>query len=114
MDGRSLLAFARNPELRSRRAILHETGGRRYAGPKEQDERSNLRQPLRRVMSYRAVRTPRWLYVRWHGGSRELYDLRVDPDQMHSLHADPRYRRIRRVLGRRLHGLARCAGESCR
>lgn len=114
VDGRSLLAFARNPELRSRRAILHETGGRRYAGPKEQDERSNLRQPLRRVMSYRAVRTPRWLYVRWHGGSRELYDLRVDPDQMHSLHADPRYRRIRRVLGRRLHGLARCAGESCR
>ena len=114
VDGRSLLPFARNPALRTKRAVLHETGGRRYAGPREQDEASNVRRPVRRVMSYRAVRTQRWLYVRWRGGSRELYDLRRDPDQMHSLHAGRRHRHVRRVLARKLRTLAHCAGESCR
>jgi arylsulfatase A-like enzyme len=114
VDGRSLLRFARNPARRSRRALLHETGGRRYASAREQDEASNLRRPVRRVMSYRAVRTQGWLYVRWHGGSRELYNLRRDPDQMHSLHAGRRHRRVRRVLARKLRKLAHCAGESCR
>jgi N-acetylglucosamine-6-sulfatase len=114
VDGRSLRPFARNPALRSKRALLHETGGRRYAGAREQDEASNLRRPVRRIMSYRAVRTRRWLYVRWRGGSRELYDLRRDPDQMHSLHAGRRHRHIRHVLASRLRVLAHCAGESCR
>ena len=115
VDGRSLLPFARNPALpHTKRALLHETGGRRYAGAREQDEATNVRRPVRRVMSYRAVRTQRWLYVRWRGGARELYDLRRDPDQMRSLHAGKAHRRIRHVLARRLRGLAQCAGESCR
>lgn len=114
VDGRSLLPFARNPALRTRRALLHETGGRRYAGAREQDEASNVRRPVRRVMSYRAVRTQQWLYVRWHGGSRELYDLRRDPDQMRSLHSGRAHRRVRHVLARKLRALAHCAGDSCR
>ena len=65
-------------------------------------------------MSYRAIRTANWLYVRWHGGARELYDLRTDPDEMSSLHAGRAHRHVRRVLARRLRALARCAGESCR
>jgi N-acetylglucosamine-6-sulfatase len=113
LDGRSLMPYARRPGLRSRRAILHETGGRRYVGRRGQDEAGGSRS-LRRVLTYRAVRTPRWLYVRYHGGGRELYDLRRDPDQLSSLHADPRYRRARRVLGRELRRLARCSGAACR
>ena len=114
LDGRSLVAFARSPGIRTKRAILHETGGARYAGPREQDERTNSRRPLRRVMSYRAIRTPRWLYVRWHNGDRELYDLRRDRDQMRSLHAGSAHRRVRLVLAKRLRALARCAGAGCR
>ena len=114
VDGRSLMPFARNPGLRTKRAILHETGGRRYAGPGEQDERTNIRRPLRRVMSYRAIRTRRWLYIRWRGGSRELYDLRRDPDQLESRHAGRAHRRVRRVLALRLRALASCTGQSCR
>jgi hypothetical protein len=108
------MPFALNPARRTSRAILHETGGARYAGPREQDERTNFRRPLRRVMSYRAIRTSRWLYVRWRGGSRELYDLRSDPNQMQSLHAGHAHRHVRRVLARKLRSLAKCAGESCR
>jgi arylsulfatase A-like enzyme len=113
VDGRSLMPFARNPALRTKRAILHETGGRRYAGPPEQDE-LNIRRPIRRVMSYRAIRTRRWLYIRWRDGSRELYDLVKDPDEMQSLHAGRAHRHVRRVLARKLGFLATCAGESCR
>ena len=114
VDGRSLMPFARNPSLVTKRAILHETGGARYAGPREQDERTNTRRPLKRVMSYRAIRTDRWLYVRWHNGSRELYDLRRDPDELRSLHAGRSHRKVRRDLARQLRVLATCAGESCR
>jgi N-acetylglucosamine-6-sulfatase len=114
VDGRSLLPFARNPARHTKRAILHETGGRRYVRPRDQDEHTNLRRPLRRVLTYRAIRTAGWLYVRWHDGSRELYDLANDPDQLRSLHAGRTHRHIRRVLARRLRALAKCAGETCR
>jgi N-acetylglucosamine-6-sulfatase len=112
VDGRSLMPFARRPGLRSRRAILHETGGSRWIGRPGQDEVGG--RGLRRVLTYRAVRLPGWLYVRYRGGARELYDLRRDPDQLQSVHADPRYRRTRRVLGRELRRLVRCSGEECR
>jgi N-acetylglucosamine-6-sulfatase len=114
IDGRSLLRFAREPGLRTRRAILHETGGRRYANLRDQDEASNRGRALKRVMTYRAVRTAGWLYVRYRGGDTELYDLRRDPHELRSLHADPRYRKTRRVLARELRRLAHCSGDACR
>ena len=113
-DGRSLLPFARRPGLRSRRAILHETGGKRWVGLRGQDESPNRGRSLRRVLTYRAVRTAGWLYVRYRGGSSELYDLRRDPHQLDSRHADPAYRRTRRALQRELRRLAHCRGDACR
>jgi N-acetylglucosamine-6-sulfatase len=113
VDGRSLLPFARRPGWRTRRAVLHETGGRRYANLRDQDQAGG-RRALRRVKTYRAVRTPGWLYVRWRGGDVELYDMKRDPNQMRSLHADPRYRRTRQVLSKELRRLAHCRGEGCR
>ena len=114
VDGRSLLPFARRPGRRSRRAILHETGGRRYVGLRAQDEAPNRGRSLGRVLTYRAVRTAGWLYVRYRGGSRELYDLRRDPHQLRSRHADPAYRATRRALARELRRLADCRGDVCR
>ncbi len=114
VDGRSLLPFARRPGRRTRRAILHETGGRRYASLRDQDEAPNSGRALRRVMTYRAVRTPDWLYVRYRNGERELYDMRRDPQQMRSLHAGSRYRQTRRALARELRRLADCRGARCR
>ena len=77
LDGRSLLPFARNPRKRTRRPILHETGGRRYILARDED--LGPADDLRRVMSYRAVRTRRWLWVEYRDGARELYDRRADP-----------------------------------
>ena len=111
VDGRSLLPFAREPGRRSGRLLLHETGGlqrstaEQDAGPYPQ---------LRRVLTYRAVRTPRYLWVEYRNGSRELYDLERDPDQLHSHHLNPRYRLTRLALGRELRRLAECRGAVCR
>ncbi len=115
VDGRSLMPFAQRPGRRTKRAILHETGGQRYAsGPREQDERTNLRRPLRRVL-------PTGPCARRAGSScatatavASSTTCARDPDQMHSLHADPRHRRTRRALLRELRRLMRCEGDECR
>jgi arylsulfatase A-like enzyme len=113
VDGRSLLPFARNPSLRTGRPLLHETGGRRYVPSEDVD--AGEPPATRRQLTYRAVRTRRWLWVEYRGGGgRELYDLVRDPAELRSRHADPRYRRTRAALHRLLIRLARCSGDSCR
>lgn len=66
------------------------------------------------VLNYKAVRTSRWLYVDYENGERELYDLKADPQQLQSLHADPHYGAVRVALRRVLGRLANCAGTDCR
>ena len=78
MDGRSLLPFARDPLFYSGRDLLLETP------------------------TYAAIRTPNWLYAEYVSGERELYNLARDPDELTSLHADPRYARMQANLARRL------------
>jgi arylsulfatase A-like enzyme len=110
-DGQSLLPFARNPRLHIPRALLHETGGSRFIHRRDQD--AGGMPAVRRVLSYRAVRTERWLYVEYHDGARELYDLRHDRWELHSLHADPAARPTRRLLAAALRRLAHCRGPTC-
>ncbi|HEX8973429.1 sulfatase [Oryzihumus sp.] len=42
--------------------------------------------------SYCGVRTPRWKFVLYQTGERELYDLTADPYELRSLHRDAAYR----------------------
>jgi N-acetylglucosamine-6-sulfatase len=112
VDGRTLLPFARDPERLSARPFLHETGGRRYVPGGDVD--AGELPTSRRLLTYRAVRTRRWLWVEYRGGTRELYDLVRDPAQLRSRHADPRYRRTRAALHRVLRRLVRCSGSRCR
>jgi N-acetylglucosamine-6-sulfatase len=107
VDGRSLLPFARDPRLRTRRPLLHEG-----LAPGDIDRDGAPR--THRVPRYRAIRTARYLWVEWQGGARELYDLARDPAETHSRHADPRYRSLRRSLHRELGRLRGCRGETCR
>lgn len=112
VDGRSLLPFARDPHKRSARPLLHETGGRRYVRARDEDAGGTGDE--RRIMSYLALRTRRWLWIEYRDGARELYDRRADPYELHSLDADPSYRPARVTLHRVLHRLAGCRGRSCR
>ena len=112
LDGRSLLPFARDPRMRSRRPLLHETAGPGYTPIRDHD--AGEAPPVRPVLSYRAVRTERWLYVEYSGWPRELYDLRRDPYELRSLDRASSHRRVRAALHRVLRRVTRCRGATCR
>ena len=97
MDGLSLLPLALDPKQGRDRDLLLEGLSRNSARP-----------------SYEAIRTPRWLWVEYRNGSRELYDLEADPLQLHSRHGDPALAAVQADLAQRLAKLRTCAGASCR
>jgi arylsulfatase A-like enzyme len=93
MDGRSILPFERVDDRTG--AVLLEV----Y-------ERSHGR--------FVGVRTDRYVYVEYDGRDVELYDLERDPQQLESVHDDPRYAEVRTRLSALLSRLRSCAGEECR
>ena len=98
VDGRSLAPLLDpTPPAEWRTAILNE------------------RHPTQRngIPRYEAIRTKHYTYVEWETGERELYDLREDPYQLHSIHetADPS---LIANLKTRLEALRGCAGAECR
>ena len=60
------------------------------------------------------LRTPRWAYVEWGSGQKELYDMHADRHQLHSLHAQPDKADLIARLSTRLDTLKACSGDSCR
>jgi N-acetylglucosamine-6-sulfatase len=112
LDGRSVLPFARNVNLRSLRPLLHTTAGQGARGRTNTRE-GKTRGTQPRVPAWSAVRTTRWLYVEYKGGQRELYDLKRDHWQINSVVGDPRLRVRIRTLRRILSDLERCRGPSC-
>lgn len=97
MDGIPLLPLALDPSLEQDRPLLLEAVSRNSARP-----------------SYEAIRTPRWLWVEYRNGARELYDLETDPLQLRSRHDDPALADVEAELASRLAGLRKCAGAGCR
>ena len=96
LDGVPLLPLVRSPSpVRSRDLLVEGAAGRSGNG-------------------FTAIRTPRYKYVEYANGERELYDLERDPYELESRHADPAYAGIRTDLARRLAKLRSCAGSSCR
>ena len=99
VDGRSLMPFARDPGLRSRRPILFEANS---------VDRPSIGIP------YKGIKTERYSYIRYRNGEQELYDLDLDPRQLRSRHRDPRYAGTERALAEALIRLRSCGGDSCR
>lgn len=99
MDGESLLPFARDGHRHSDRAILLE-------GPPH----GNLHGSL----EFAGLRTNEHVYVRYHDGEAELYDLRRDPYELRNLAGKPADRQLERHLAHRLDRLRHCSGPECR
>jgi hypothetical protein len=95
-DGRSLLELLREPGVEWGRELLIEGGGGSGG------------------FAFTALRNYRWKYVEYATGESELYDLRRDPDELDSLHAEPRLAKLRASLASRLHALQSCVGPGCR
>lgn len=97
MDGVPLLPLAQDPSQGQDRALLLEAVSRNGARP-----------------AYEAVRTPRWVWVEYHNGSRELYDLDEDPLQLRSRQDDPTLADVQAELAGKLAELRKCSGAGCR
>ncbi len=98
LDGKSLLPILADQGLEWGRDILIERGpGAGYLGAR----------------LYTGIHTPRYVYIEYRSGERELYDLSRDPDQLKSLHTDPAYSAVQAELARRLAALRDCAGGAC-
>jgi hypothetical protein len=61
-----------------------------------------------------AIRSRNFLYAEYSNGDRELYDLKRDPDELASQHANPAYDAVKASLAERLHRLVSCSGATCR
>ncbi len=64
------------------------------------------------IPDYDAVRTGRYLYVEYADGDRELYDTRVDPDEIDNLAGTRPV--LEGTLALRISQLRRCGGATCR
>jgi arylsulfatase A-like enzyme len=95
LDGRSLLPLLRDPGRSWGRDLLLQRGG---AG----------------AQVFQAIRTPRFKYVEYGNGEKELYDLAADPHELQSRHGDVGLVALREELARRVAVLRRCAGSTCR
>jgi hypothetical protein len=93
-DGVSLLQFWRDPSKEIGRDLLidNSPGTGHFDG----------------------IRTLHYKYAEYANGDRELYDLRQDPDELQSQHANPAYDALKASLAERLHHLVSCSGASCR
>ena len=111
LDGQSLLRFARDPALRTRRAVLLED----FTNAPRQNSGSAPGQASSRVPhAYTGIRVGPYKFVQYASGERELYDLHRDPYELQSLAAIPRYRNVVAWMAARLRTLARCSGPPCR
>jgi arylsulfatase A-like enzyme len=113
MDGRSLLPYAQDTSLKSRRPLLLEG----FTGTGEEGTTSTQRASASIAASprdYEGIRFGPYKLVQYRSGAKELYDLLNDPYELHSRNRDPRYRLIKAWLLVRLARLETCAGPSCR
>jgi N-acetylglucosamine-6-sulfatase len=95
LDGRSL-----------RRVLLNED--RRPAGWRDEVFVEDLKR------GWNMLRTPKYAYVEWNDGQKELYDMYADPYQMRSLHTEQAKADLISKLSSRLSEMKSCSGPSCR
>jgi N-acetylglucosamine-6-sulfatase len=132
-DGRSLLPYAQDPNLKSTRPILLETGppgataepgtpsaasaGKRVHFSKyvKNLDLDHTAQISRAIVAprYRAIHTNRYVLVKYSNGNREMYDLAADPLEDHSIYKNSRYFPVRKYLLKKLSKLSGCAGGLC-
>ena len=130
-DGRSILPFARDPARKTTRPILLETGPPGAIGEIASASGKGRRAKLSRYVKnldldasaqiarvitaprYRAIRTRRYLLVKYGDRGRELYDLQKDRLEVNSFYKDGRYKAVRKFLIKALAKLTPCVGATC-
>ena len=120
IDGRSLVPYLEDPDLRSRRPILFESfvqssdveanGAIPAAAPRPADATASLLAPPK---DYAGIRLGPYKYIAWPTGEKELYNINRDPNELNSLHKVPNFFPIRNFLHREMTRLTECVGKAC-
>jgi N-acetylglucosamine-6-sulfatase len=131
VDGRSLVPYLRDPDLRTRRPILFESfvetsdvnangaissvgdggGGARTSAAGGGQAHASLLAPPR---DYEGIRLGPFKYIAWPTGEKELYDINKDPNELNNLARVPNFYPIRNFLHRQLRQYENCIGRECR
>jgi arylsulfatase A-like enzyme len=143
VDGRSLVPYLRDPELRSRRPMLFEsfvetsdveangaistsgegdggrpggngsTGRQKGARASASDQRAHA-SILAPPKDYEGIRLGAYKYIAWPTGEKELYDITKDPNELNNIAKVPNFYPIRNFLHRQLRRFESCVGRQCR
>jgi N-acetylglucosamine-6-sulfatase len=140
IDGRSMVPFFEDPELRTLRPYLFESfvetsdvaDEGAIAEPSDQSSapaarkrrRTSAEHELSRggasasllapPKDYEGIRLGPYKYIAWPDGEKELYDLEKDPYELNNIVRVPNYFPIRNYLHRELRDLEDCVGRGCR
>jgi N-acetylglucosamine-6-sulfatase len=106
-DGRSMLRFGRNTNLRSSRPILLEGYSMPSTGAFPHNNTAA-------VLDYFGVISGRFKFVHYAYGDSELYDLGADPHELHSLATNPAYTKILRRAQVLTNRLKTCRYRGCK
>jgi N-acetylglucosamine-6-sulfatase len=133
VDGRSLVPFLGDPDLRTLRPILFES----FVETSDVNQNGAIEEPASRASrvsarsrstkaggatasilappkDYEGIRLGQYKYIAWPDGEKELYDLEKDPDELNNIVRVPNYFPIRNYLHRELRDLEDCVGRGCR
>ncbi len=122
IDGRSMVPFLRDSELRSRRPLLFEsfvetadveanaTPAARASARRRGASASILAPPK----DYEGIRLGPCKYIAWPSGEKELYDINKDPNELNNIVRIPNYFPVRNLLHREMRRLEDCIGRECR
>jgi arylsulfatase A-like enzyme len=142
VDGRSLVPFWQDPDLRSRRPILFESfvetsdvnangaistagegdggrpGGNGSTGGAARASSAGGPQAHASILAppkdYEGIRLGPYKYIAWPTGEKELYDINKDPNELNNIARVPNFYPIRNFLHRQLRRFENCIGEECR
>ncbi len=64
-------------------------------------------------LNTQGIRTAQYAYIRYNDGQSELYDLAMDPNEMHNVAGDPEYAAVRSVLDAAWWSYTDCAADAC-
>jgi len=129
IDGRSMVPFLSDPELRTLRPLLYES----FVETSDVAENGAITEPtpvpgraaarrgggatasiLAPPKDYEGIRLGPYKYIAWPDGEKELYDIEKDPNELNNIVRVPNYFPIRNYMHRELRDLEDCTGRGCR
>jgi arylsulfatase A-like enzyme len=139
IDGTSLMPFAKEPSLRTRRPLLFESfvqtndveqDGGAATGESAAAGRSRGKLGVKGASrstagaaahasvvappkNYYGIRLGAYKYIEWPDGEKELYDINTDPYELNNIVRDKNYTPIRAFLHEELVRLEECSGRTC-